>query len=140
MVLQTNGITQCLHLLFCYFEYLLISLVQVPEENSYNKYAFALVESRNKQEIKLRMYLAGEVRDLNADAIHYSPRLQQVRLLITSTADGDRLFDVTKVMPYLMSCVFVDHAPHYGCFYFLQVNLTSGLLCDIFNNLETSTV
>nr|XP_011462622.1 PREDICTED: probable helicase MAGATAMA 3 isoform X2 [Fragaria vesca subsp. vesca] len=69
----------------------------VPEENSYNKYAFALVESRNKQEIKLRMYLAGEVRDLNADAIHYSPRLQQVRLLITSTADGDRLFDVTKI-------------------------------------------
>ncbi|KAM5570096.1 putative helicase MAGATAMA 3 [Rosa sericea] len=69
----------------------------VPEENSYKKYAFALVESRTKESIKLRMYLAGQVRDLNTDAIQYCPRLAQVRSLVTSNGEGDRLFDVTKI-------------------------------------------
>nr|XP_011460486.1 PREDICTED: probable helicase MAGATAMA 3 isoform X1 [Fragaria vesca subsp. vesca] len=66
---------------------------KVPEEN----YAFAVVEGQTKESIMLRMYLAGEVRDLNTDVIHDCPRLAKVRSLVTSDGEGDRLFDLSKI-------------------------------------------
>ncbi|KAL6196971.1 hypothetical protein ACLB2K_032584 [Fragaria x ananassa] len=68
---------------------------KVPEEN----YAFAVVEGQTKESITLRMYLAGEVRDLNTDVIHDCPRLAKGRSLVTSDGEGDRLFDLTKGPP-----------------------------------------
>lgn len=51
--------------------------------------------------IEIRMYLAGEVRNLNTDIVESCPRLSDMRSLVTSTNEGDRVFDIRKVMPYL---------------------------------------
>lgn len=40
-----------------------------------NAYAFALVEHRQQDKIRLRLYLGGEVKRFNTDEIHSRPRL-----------------------------------------------------------------
>ncbi|KAK9932496.1 hypothetical protein M0R45_019731 [Rubus argutus] len=69
----------------------------LPEENSFKKYAFALVERSQADYIQIRMYLAGEVRNLNTDIVESCPRLSEVRSLVTSTDEGDKLFDIRKI-------------------------------------------
>ncbi|CAK7328439.1 unnamed protein product [Dovyalis caffra] len=48
-------------------------------------YAFALVEQRQHNLLKLRMFLAGEVMNLNTDVIETRARLSKMQALITST-------------------------------------------------------
>lgn len=69
----------------------------LPEENSFKKYAFALVERSQADYIQIRMYLAGEVRNLNTDIVESCPRLSEVQSLATSTDEGDKLFDIRKI-------------------------------------------
>ncbi|KAH1099191.1 hypothetical protein J1N35_016112 [Gossypium stocksii] len=59
-------------------------------------YAFALVEHRQKNQLRLRMYLAGEFTQVNPDVEKSSARLARMQALITSTANAvdKRLFSI----------------------------------------------
>lgn len=60
-------------------------------------YAFALVERCQNDGIRLRMYLSGEVTHMKTNGIDSFSRLLNVRSMITSTNDADRLFYSLKV-------------------------------------------
>ncbi|XP_024022736.1 probable helicase MAGATAMA 3 isoform X2 [Morus notabilis] len=60
-------------------------------------YAFTLVESVQNNRIVLRMFLDGEFTHGKTDVIESSSRLTNVRALITSTNEADRLFYSLKV-------------------------------------------
>ncbi|XVE67327.1 hypothetical protein DITRI_Ditri08aG0151700 [Diplodiscus trichospermus] len=59
-------------------------------------YAFALVEHKQKNLLRLRMYLAGEFTQVNPDIEKTSERLIRLRALITSSASAveKRLFSI----------------------------------------------
>ena len=59
-------------------------------------YAFALVEHRQKNLLKLRMYLAGEFTQVNPDVEENSERLIRMQAFITSSASAvvKRLFSI----------------------------------------------
>jgi senataxin len=59
-------------------------------------YAFALVEQRQHNLLRLRMFLAGEVMNLNTDVIESRTRLLKMHGLITSPGllHEKRLFSV----------------------------------------------
>ncbi|XWS55196.1 hypothetical protein CRYUN_Cryun10bG0153800 [Craigia yunnanensis] len=59
-------------------------------------YAFALVEHRQKNLLKLRMYLAGEFTQINPDVEENSERLIRMQAFITSSASAveKRLFSI----------------------------------------------
>ncbi|KAL4363787.1 hypothetical protein GQ457_04G001110 [Hibiscus cannabinus] len=75
-------------------------------------YAFALVEHRQKNMLRLRMYLAGEFTQVNPDVEKSSERLMRMQALITSTATAveKRLFSLkvcslsTIVREYIALC------------------------------------
>lgn len=66
-------------------------------------YAFALVESVQNNRIVLRMYLAGEITNGKTDVTESSSRLLNVRSLITSMNEADRLFYSLKVKQVLIN-------------------------------------
>lgn len=57
-------------------------------------YAFALVEDRRPDKIRLRMYLSGEVKQLSTEETEACPRLLNMRPLVTENA---KLLHVLKV-------------------------------------------
>lgn len=57
-------------------------------------YAFALVEDRRPDKIRLRMHLSGEVKQLNTQEIEACSRLLSMRPLVTENA---KLLHVLKV-------------------------------------------
>ncbi|XVE94014.1 hypothetical protein REPUB_Repub01dG0243700 [Reevesia pubescens] len=75
-------------------------------------YAFALVEHRQKNLLRLRMYLAGEFTRVNPDVEKNSERLIRMQALITSSATAveKRLFSIkicslsTIVREYIALC------------------------------------
>ncbi|CAN6678594.1 unnamed protein product [Malus baccata var. baccata] len=58
--------------------------IQPPSTKHPRDYAFALVESRQASSFRIRMYLGGEVTNLETDAVE-CPRLLNVKSLVTST-------------------------------------------------------
>ncbi|XP_016454624.1 putative helicase MAGATAMA 3 isoform X1 [Nicotiana tabacum] len=57
-------------------------------------YAFALVEDRRPDKIRLRMYLSGEVKQLSTEETEACPRLLNMRPLVTENA---KLLHVLKI-------------------------------------------
>ncbi|XP_034220342.1 probable helicase MAGATAMA 3 isoform X7 [Prunus dulcis] len=60
-------------------------------------YAFALVESRQASSFRIRMYLAGEAKNLKTDAVETCPRLLNIKSLVTSSIEGERFFVTRKI-------------------------------------------
>ncbi|XP_008218818.1 PREDICTED: probable helicase MAGATAMA 3 isoform X2 [Prunus mume] len=60
-------------------------------------YAFALVESRQASSFRIRMYLAGEAKNLKTDAVETCPRLLNLKSLVTSSIEGERFFVTRKI-------------------------------------------
>lgn len=59
-----------------------------------NAYAFALVEHRQQDKTRLRLYLGGEVKRFNTDEIQSRPRLLN---MVPIVSEVQRIFFLEKV-------------------------------------------
>ncbi|XP_034220367.1 probable helicase MAGATAMA 3 isoform X10 [Prunus dulcis] len=76
---------------------LLTELTHQDKEELPTVYAFALVESRQASSFRIRMYLAGEAKNLKTDAVETCPRLLNIKSLVTSSIEGERFFVTRKI-------------------------------------------
>lgn len=66
-------------------------------------YAFALVEHRQHDKIRLRMHLSGEAKGCNVDEFQSCPRLLNMHPLITEVR---RHFFIMKVFQFRISFLY----------------------------------